>query len=118
MPFNPHFAGTMGLTGNLSAGEIVEQLAYASQLTRIRNIVFMGMGEPLNNYRAVKVCLEILERFLYTVWWLSAPVGTCQEFLLQAAAQGSCTHHCLGAVPSKPRISHHAYLIVRIVPIG
>ena len=53
----PNFtAGTMGLTGNLSAGEIAEQLAYASQLTRIRNIVFMGMGEPLNNYNAVKVC--------------------------------------------------------------
>eukprot|EP00892_Ulva_mutabilis_P003910 jgi/Ulvmu1/1891/UM012_0048.1 len=52
--------GTMGLTGNLSAGEIAEQLAYASQLTRIRNIVFMGMGEPLNNYNAVKAALDCM----------------------------------------------------------
>lgn len=45
--------GTMGLKGNLSAGEIVEQLVHASQVAPIRNIVFMGMGEPLNNYKAV-----------------------------------------------------------------
>ena len=43
------------MKGNLSAGEIVEQLAYATQLTKMRNVVFMGMGEPLNNYNAVKV---------------------------------------------------------------
>lgn len=49
-------AGTMGLQGNLTAGEIVEQLAYAMRFSGIRNIVFMGMGEPLNNYNAVKVC--------------------------------------------------------------
>lgn len=45
----------MGLQGNLTAGEIVEQLAYALRFSGIRNIVFMGMGEPLNNYKAVKV---------------------------------------------------------------
>jgi adenine C2-methylase RlmN of 23S rRNA A2503 and tRNA A37 len=33
--------GTMGLKGNLSAGEILEQLVHASQITPIRNIVFM-----------------------------------------------------------------------------
>ena len=33
--------GTMGLKGNLSSGEIVEQLVHASQVTPIRNIVFM-----------------------------------------------------------------------------
>jgi adenine C2-methylase RlmN of 23S rRNA A2503 and tRNA A37 len=55
-----YLAGTMGLVGNLTAGEIVEQLAYASQFTRIRNIVFMGMGEPLHNYVAVKACADAL----------------------------------------------------------
>ncbi|KAJ7541788.1 hypothetical protein O6H91_10G076800 [Diphasiastrum complanatum] len=45
--------GAMGFKGNLSAGEIVEQLVHASCITPIRNIVFMGMGEPLNNYSAV-----------------------------------------------------------------
>ncbi|CAM6052135.1 unnamed protein product [Sphagnum compactum] len=45
--------GTMGLKGNLSAGEILEQLVHASRITPIRNIVFMGMGEPLNNYKSL-----------------------------------------------------------------
>ncbi|CAN0906695.1 Ribosomal RNA large subunit methyltransferase N [Linum grandiflorum] len=42
--------GSMGFKNNLSSGEIVEQLVHASCLSDIRNIVFMGMGEPLNNY--------------------------------------------------------------------
>ncbi|KAK3259673.1 hypothetical protein CYMTET_31345 [Cymbomonas tetramitiformis] len=45
--------GTMGLIGDLTAGEILEQLVMANKITPIRNIVFMGMGEPLNNYAEV-----------------------------------------------------------------
>jgi adenine C2-methylase RlmN of 23S rRNA A2503 and tRNA A37 len=39
--------GTMGIIGNLSSGEILEQLIHANNITPIRNVVFMGMGEPL-----------------------------------------------------------------------
>ncbi|XP_068654994.1 uncharacterized protein [Aristolochia californica] len=52
--------GTMGFKSNLSSGEIVEQLVHASQLSQIRNIVFMGMGEPLNNYSAVVEAIRIM----------------------------------------------------------
>ena len=52
--------GTMGIIRNLSAGEILEQVAHANSVTRIRNVVFMGMGEPLNNYDALKDTIEIL----------------------------------------------------------
>lgn len=45
--------GRMGFKGNLTSGEIIEQLVHASQITSIKNVVFMGMGEPLNNYAAV-----------------------------------------------------------------
>ncbi len=45
--------GTMGLSGNLFGGEIIEQFIWANEVERIRNVVFMGMGEPLNNYDAV-----------------------------------------------------------------
>lgn len=45
--------GKMGIKGNLTQGEILEQLHHASRITEIRNVVFMGMGEPLNNYRNV-----------------------------------------------------------------
>ena len=59
--------GTLGELGNLTSGEILEQLAHARRFaaaqgngetdveTRVAvtNVVFMGMGEPLNNYDAV-----------------------------------------------------------------
>jgi adenine C2-methylase RlmN of 23S rRNA A2503 and tRNA A37 len=45
--------GTMGIIADLHSGEILEQLAYANNVVPIRNVVFMGMGEPLNNYDAV-----------------------------------------------------------------
>ncbi|HZB29009.1 MAG TPA: 23S rRNA (adenine(2503)-C(2))-methyltransferase RlmN [Streptosporangiaceae bacterium] len=52
--------GQAGLTRNLSAAEIVEQvvagaraLMRAGLRPRVSNVVFMGMGEPLANYTAV-----------------------------------------------------------------
>ena len=38
-------SGTMGLRGDLSSGEILEQLLHAMAIAPIRNIVFMGQGE-------------------------------------------------------------------------
>ncbi|KAG0485461.1 hypothetical protein HPP92_009540 [Vanilla planifolia] len=52
--------GTMGFKNNLSCGEIIEQLVHAFQFSDIRNIVFMGMGEPLNNYTAVVEAIKIM----------------------------------------------------------
>jgi 23S rRNA (adenine2503-C2)-methyltransferase len=54
--------GQAGLTRNLSTAEIVDQVRLAAAAardgtlgtpTRLSNIVFMGMGEPLANYRRV-----------------------------------------------------------------
>jgi 23S rRNA (adenine2503-C2)-methyltransferase len=56
--------GQLGLTRNLSTAEILEQVRQADHTLlldpssgegarRVNNIVFMGMGEPLANYRAV-----------------------------------------------------------------
>lgn len=45
--------GTMGLQGNLTSGEIQEQLIHARSIRPVSNIVFMGMGEPLENYTGV-----------------------------------------------------------------
>eukprot|EP00210_Caulerpa_lentillifera_P002048 g1963.t1 len=52
--------GTMGLQANLTSGEIIEQLLIASQFSEIRNVVFMGMGEPLDNYENVKEAVELI----------------------------------------------------------
>jgi adenine C2-methylase RlmN of 23S rRNA A2503 and tRNA A37 len=35
--------GTMGLSGHLTSGEILEQLIFANRIEPINNIVFMGM---------------------------------------------------------------------------
>ena len=52
--------GTMGEIGHLSAGEIVEQLWHANRYKKVRNVVFMGMGEPLNNYGAVRAAVAAM----------------------------------------------------------
>ncbi len=56
--------GTMGLVRNLTAGEIVGQVAVVTRDKGIdlrpARIVFMGMGEPLNNYDAVLRAFRIL----------------------------------------------------------
>ncbi len=56
--------GKMGLSRQLTAGEIVGQVALmiedsASDVDRY-NVVFMGMGEPLHNYRAVMAAVRLL----------------------------------------------------------
>ncbi len=57
-------SGVMGLKRNLSAAEIVGQaLAGRAALPedqRLRNVVLMGMGEPLANYDAVARALMLL----------------------------------------------------------
>jgi len=47
--------GEMGLKRKLQAGEIIEQVLLARRISdkKISNIVFMGMGEPFNNYDEV-----------------------------------------------------------------
>jgi 23S rRNA (adenine2503-C2)-methyltransferase len=53
--------GKMGLLRNLSASEIVAQVVIARGLGKpIRNIVFMGMGEPLDNLEHLLTALKIL----------------------------------------------------------
>lgn len=56
-------SGMGGLDGNLSTGRIVEQVWRLGQLKdvgRISNIVFMGMGEPLSNFKNVTGAIRII----------------------------------------------------------
>ncbi|KAI8853996.1 hypothetical protein BC829DRAFT_429560 [Chytridium lagenaria] len=52
--------GTMGLLSNLTVGEIIEQLVHANRVEKIRNVVFMGMGEPLDNYPSVLTSIRMM----------------------------------------------------------
>ena len=59
--------GQMGFRRHLEAGEIVSQVVHVARslgaapgYRRLRNVVFMGMGEPLHNYDAVMKAADIL----------------------------------------------------------
>ena len=53
--------GTLGLARNLTAAEIVEQFLYMEEKAgTLDNIVFMGMGEPMQNLDAIRKTIEIL----------------------------------------------------------
>lgn len=52
--------GKQGWQGNLTAGDIINQILSAEHSPQLTNIVFMGQGEPLDNYESVMGALEIL----------------------------------------------------------
>jgi 23S rRNA (adenine2503-C2)-methyltransferase len=58
--------GQMGFVRHLRPGEIVGQVLHAQRWLgasggeRLRNLVLMGMGEPLHNYDSVMTALEII----------------------------------------------------------
>ncbi|OGU04591.1 MAG: 23S rRNA (adenine(2503)-C(2))-methyltransferase [Geobacteraceae bacterium GWC2_58_44] len=52
--------GSFGLSRNLTTAEIVNQVCAVKRDEPVRNIVFMGMGEPLANLSAVIPAVQIL----------------------------------------------------------
>ncbi len=56
--------GKLWLQKNLQLHEIIEQVMYAAKLldsegSKLRNIVFMGMGEPMLNYEPMKEAISM-----------------------------------------------------------
>ena len=52
--------GRQGWHGNLDEGDILNQFISIDESKELTNTVFMGMGEPLDNYGAVSKAIEIL----------------------------------------------------------
>jgi len=52
--------GKQGFQGNLSAGDILNQVQSLPEFEQLTNIVYMGMGEPLDNVEAVLDSIEIM----------------------------------------------------------
>ena len=57
--------GKMGIARNLTAAEILDQVVQAGELLKVegrtvRNLVFMGMGEPLHNEQHLHAALDVL----------------------------------------------------------
>ncbi|HPG99464.1 MAG TPA: 23S rRNA (adenine(2503)-C(2))-methyltransferase RlmN [Tenuifilaceae bacterium] len=52
--------GRQGFQGNLSSGEIINQLRSIPEFKNVTNIVYMGMGEPFDNLENVLRSTEVL----------------------------------------------------------
>jgi 23S rRNA (adenine2503-C2)-methyltransferase len=57
--------GQMGFVRHLSPGEIIGQVLHVTRILRetnesLRNVVLMGMGEPLHNYDATLAAVDIM----------------------------------------------------------
>jgi 23S rRNA (adenine2503-C2)-methyltransferase len=54
--------GQMGFTRNLSCEEMVQQIFASTHLLKasVKNVVFMGMGEPFDNFDAVMQAVKVL----------------------------------------------------------
>jgi 23S rRNA (adenine2503-C2)-methyltransferase len=55
-------SGKMGFQRNLLIGEMIAQILFVQKITgeNIQNIVFMGMGEPFDNFENVLKTIEII----------------------------------------------------------
>lgn len=52
--------GRQGWHGDLDAADILNQFLSIDEASELTNTVFMGMGEPLDNYDAVSKAIEVL----------------------------------------------------------
>jgi 23S rRNA (adenine2503-C2)-methyltransferase len=104
--------GQGGLRRNLSAGEMVEQVAAAARsvargelpggVGRLSNVVFMGMGEPLANYRRLVAALHRIVD--------SRPDGL-------GLSQRSVTVSTVGLVPAMGRLSEEGLAVTLAVSL-
>ena len=60
--------GKQGFQGNLSSNEILNQFRSLPEFKQLTNMVYMGMGEPLDNLNEVLKSLEILTREWGYAW--------------------------------------------------
>lgn len=60
--------GKQGFQGNLTAADILNQVYSVDNPQSLTNIVFMGQGEPLDNYEAVMTAINILTADFGWAW--------------------------------------------------
>ena len=60
--------GKQGFSGNLTAGDIINQILSVYESDKLTNIVFMGMGEPFDNTLPLLQALDILTSDIGFAW--------------------------------------------------
>ncbi len=92
--------GRQGLQGNLTSGEILNQIHSLPESGRLTNLVYMGMGEPFDNFTELMKSLEILTA-PWGYGWSSRRITVStigilpaiQEFLKQSACNLAISLH-------------------------
>ncbi len=111
--------GKLGFNGNLTSGQIINQLLSIPEFDKITNIVFMGMGEPLDNLTEVKRTIEIMTSDWGLAWSPKritvSTIGKLKE--LEDLAETTnvhiavSVHNAIGAERAKLMPSERAYPI-------
>ncbi|MFC0266042.1 23S rRNA (adenine(2503)-C(2))-methyltransferase RlmN [Alloscardovia macacae] len=106
--------GRLGLTRNMSAGEILEQVRIAALQcesgrlpggpTRLSNIVFMGMGEALGNYKAMMKAIRQISALPPEGFGISARNITLSTVGVVPGIRKLITEH----IPVRLAVSLHA----------
>ena len=106
--------GRLGLTRNMSAGEILEQVRVAASQARdgklaggpirLSNIVFMGMGEALGNYKAMMKAIKQMSALPPEGFGISARNITVSTVGVVPGIRRLITEH----VPVRLAVSLHA----------
>ncbi len=60
--------GKQGFHGNLTSADIINQILSIPESEKLTNIVFMGMGEPMDNLNAVLEAIEVLTESWGFAW--------------------------------------------------
>lgn len=60
--------GKQGFNGHLTVNEILNQIYSVAESDKLTNVVFMGMGEPLDNYIQLSKTLEIMTADYGLAW--------------------------------------------------
>lgn len=112
--------GRMGIARNLTAAEILDQLTQARQIAAgegrtIRNLVFMGMGEPFHNEENLNATLEALtapELFHHPASRILVSTVGLPEAMIRAARRFPEVHFALSLHSAKQEARE------RIIPLA
>ncbi len=101
--------GQAGLTRNLSTAEIVEQVVAGARALardeipggpgRVSNVVFMGMGEPLANYRSVVGAVRRLTEPARLAWASPPAASPCPRSAWSRRSAGWRPRDCRSPWP-------------------
>ena len=97
--------GQQGFQGNLSTNEILNQFRSMPEFRTLTNMVYMGMGEPLDNISEVLKSLEILT----SEWgygWSPTRITVSTVGLVTGIKDFLEKSNCLLSLPLKERYLH------------